>query len=164
MDTNAYLLVAIFHQAAPRERPEEFDPGRFLAEHGPEITEAGQVLAYLGLARPDNGAALGWQPTHLLMDIIAKRLSQHQPQLECADDELTIHLLRDAVFGAGEGKGELGFRLLLHLGLLRVNDDGNWGATCQLQDLFKDGYYRHHLRKAVTKQQGAPARSLSIPG
>ena len=165
MDTNAYLLVAIFHQAIPREGPEEFDPGSFLAEHGSGITEAGQVLAFLGLARPDIGAALGWQPTHLLMDIIAERLSQHQPQLECADDELTIHLLRDAVFGAGgEGKGELGFRLLLHLGLLQVNDAGQWTATGRLQNLFKDSYYRHHLRMAVAKRQGAPARSLSIPG
>jgi len=155
MDTDAYLLITIFHQAAPQERPEEFDPGRFLAEHGSEITEAGQVLAYLGLARPDIGAALGWQPTHLLLDIIAKRVSQHTPQPELADDELTIHLLRDAVFGVGEGKGELGFRLLRHLGLLQVNDAGQWTATEQLQDLFKDGYYRHHLRKAVAKQQQA---------
>ena len=152
MDTNAYLLIAILHQAAPRERTEEFDADRFLAERGSEITEAGQVLAYLGLARPDIGAALGWQPTHLLMDVIARRASQHQPQPECADGELTIHLLRDAVFGVGgEGKGELGFRLLLHLGLLQVNDAGNWGATGQLQNLFRDSYYRRHLRKAVAE-------------
>ena len=62
MDTDAYLLIAIFHQALPPERTEESDPGRFLAEHGSEITEAGQVLAYLGLAKPDIGAALGRQP------------------------------------------------------------------------------------------------------
>ena len=98
------------------------------------------------------GAALGWQPTHLLMDIIAKRLSQHQPQFQCGDDELTVHLLRDAVFGdGGEGKGELGFRLLLHLGLLRVSDAGQWTATGRLQKLFRDGYYRRHLRKAVAE-------------
>jgi hypothetical protein len=152
MDTDAYLLIAIFHQATPREGPEEFDAGRFLAEHRSEITEAGQILAYLGLAKPDIGAAFGWQPTHLLMDIIAKRVSQHQPQLESHDDELTMHLLRDAVFGAGgEGKGELGFRLLHFLGLLQANDAGQWTATGQLQNLFRDGYYRRHLRKAVAE-------------
>jgi hypothetical protein len=160
MDTNAYLLIAIFHQALPPGTPEESDPGRFHAEHRSDITEAGKVLAYLGLARPDNGAALGWQPTYLLMDIIAKRVSQHTPQPELADDELTIHLLRDAVFGDDRaGKGELGFRLLLQLGLLQVNDAGQWTATGQLQNLFKNGYYRHRLRMAVAKQQQAAANA-----
>ena len=153
-DATAYLLIAMFQQAVPRESPEDFDAGSFLARHELEITEAGQVLAYLGLATPNIGAALGWHPTHQLLDIIAKRLLHHKPQAECANDELTIHLLRDAVFGDdSDGKGTLAFRLLHQLGVVQVNDDGYWSATGQLQRLFENGYYRHHLKTIVPKEQ-----------
>ena len=149
-DNDIHLMVAIFQRL---DGQEELHPAKYVKMHDCEINDAGEVLEYLGLAQPDKNSPLGWRPTHLLMEIIGRRLSKLKLQQEPADDELTVHLLRDAVFGDAEEPRGLGYKLLSELGLLQVNDAGDWVATRQLQALFRGGYYRRHLQKTVAKQE-----------
>jgi hypothetical protein len=151
-DNDVRLMVAIFQRL---DGQDESDPA-YVKMYDCEIKDAGEVLEYLGLAQPAKNSPLGWRPTHLLMEIIAKRLSKQKPQLEPADDELMVHLLRDAVFGDAEGeRGFLGYKVLLELGLLQENDAGGWGATKELQKLFSDGYYRRYLHRSIERHRQA---------
>jgi hypothetical protein len=92
------------------------------------------------------------------MNIVAECLYNRKPRQEPADDDLTYHLLRDAVFGENaEGlRGDLAFRLLRQLGLMQINDTGDWVATKELRGLFAAGYNKQHLKKAVARQQRQP--------
>jgi hypothetical protein len=154
MDTDTYLMLAIFQRALGSVGDADPNVSEFAATRKLDIAEAGKVLVYLGLATPDAGCALGWQLTRVFAEIVADRLSQRKPPVEHSDDELTVHLLRDAVFGnGGEGKGQLGFKLLLQLELLQVTDAGGWAATPRLRELFEEGYYRQYLEKTIKKHE-----------
>jgi hypothetical protein len=155
IDNDAYLMLTIFQKVLQPDGYGDSDVDEFEAQHKREITEAGQVLVYLGLARFNADSELGWQPTHRLMNIVAECLSNRKHQQEFTDDELTYFLLRDAVFGAkAEGlRGDFAFRLLRQLGLMQINDTGDWVATRQLRGLFAAGYHKRHLEKAVARQQ-----------
>ena len=48
-------------------------PEKYVKTYKSDIEEAGQLFAYLGLAKPDTQSPLGWRPTPALLDVIAKR-------------------------------------------------------------------------------------------
>jgi hypothetical protein len=156
-DNETYLMITIFQTIHQLNGLEESDPAKYLKLYESEIKDAGLVLEYLGLAKLDKKSPLGWRPTPLLLGIIARRLSKQKRQREDADDELTGHLLSDAVFGEQvEGqRGHVAYLLLLELGLLQENDAGGWGATKELQKLFSDGYYRRYLHKSIERHRHA---------
>ena len=148
-----YLVRGLLRPSLSQDEQGGCDLVKPMEIHADEIKEAGKVLVYLGLATRARGP-LGWRSTPAFAETIADCLSRRQPQSEPSDDEVTVHLLRDAVFGdSGEGKGELGFKLLLQLGLLQVTDTGNWAASRRLRELFEEGYYREYLRKAAHRSR-----------
>lgn len=114
-DNETYLMITIFQNIFQLDGMEASDPAKYLKLYESEIKDAGPVLEYLGLAKQDQKSHLGWRPTSLLMEIFARRLSRQKRQREPADDELTGHLLFDAVFGEDEQhvqKGYLAYSLL----------------------------------------------------
>ena len=154
-EIDLYLVIGLLRPSHSQDELCDCDLIKRLEAHADEIKEAGKVLVYLGLARPTRGP-LGWRSTPAFAEIISECLSRRQPQSEPPDDALTLHLLRDAVFGdGGEGKGELGFKLLLQVGLLQVTDAGGWAASRRLRELFEEGYYRRYPAKAVQRQMDA---------
>lgn len=156
-EIDLYLVIGLLRPSHSQDELCDCDLIKRLEAHADEIKEAGKVLVYLGLARPTRGP-LGWRSTPAFAEIIVECLSQRQLQSGTPDDEMTVHLLRDAVFGdGGEGKGELGFKLLLQLGLLQVTGTGGWAASRRLRELFEGGYYRQHLEKTIKKRESAAA-------
>lgn len=157
-DNETYLMITIFQNIFQLDGMEASDPAKYLKLYESEIKDAGPVLEYLGLAKQDQKSHLGWRPTSLLMEIFARRLSRQKRQREPADDELTGHLLFDAVFGEDEQhvqKGYLAYSLLQELGLFLGNDAGGWGATKELQRLFSDGYYRRYVHRSIERHRRA---------
>ena len=157
-DNETYLMIKIFQTIIQLDGLEEPDPAKYLKLYEFEVKDAGLVLDYLGLAKQDKKSLLSWRPTPLLLEIIVRRLlSKPKRPREDADDELTGHLLSDAVFGEQvEGqRGHLGYLLLLELGLLQGNDAGGWGATKELRILFSNGYYRRYLNRSIERHRQA---------
>jgi hypothetical protein len=72
-DNDTELMVSIFRRAFQMARSEEHVPEKYVKSYKSDIEEAGQLLAYLGLAKSDAQSPLGWRPTPALMDVIAKR-------------------------------------------------------------------------------------------
>lgn len=157
-DNETYLMIKIFQATFQLDGLEEPDAAKYLKLYESEVKDAGLVLDYLGLAKQDKKSPLSWRPTSLLLEIMVRRLlSKQKRPREDADDELTGHLLCDAVFGERvEGqRGHLAYLLLLELGLLQENDAGGWGATKELRKLFSDGYYRRYLHRSIERHQHA---------
>ena len=75
-DNDTQLMVSILQEVFQLEGYEEHDPVKYVKTYEWEIEEVGQLLAYLGLAKPDTQSALGWRPTHLLLDQRAVRRSK----------------------------------------------------------------------------------------
>jgi hypothetical protein len=150
-DNDTQLLVAIFHEVFKPMGNDEgivFWPEQYVLVHKREIEIAGQLFEYLGLAKPDPESSLGWRPTHLLLEVIAKRAARWSKPIDMfrrAEDRLTISLLCDAVFGDltdhSVYKTGLGFHVLCALGLLRLNTRGKTLPTPELRQLFADAYY-----------------------
>jgi hypothetical protein len=157
-DNETHLMITIFLNIFQLDGMEASDPAKYLKLYETEIKDAGPVLEYLGLAKLDEKSPLGWRPTPLLIEIIARRLLKQKRKREDADDELTGYLLADAVFGEDEQnvqKGYLAYALLFELGLLQENDAGGWGATKELQRLFSDGYYRRYMHRSIERHRRA---------
>ena len=72
-DNDTQLVVSIFRRAFQMVGSEEHVPEKYVKSYKSDIEEAGQLFAYLGLAKPDTQSPLGWRPTPALMDVIAKR-------------------------------------------------------------------------------------------
>ena len=119
-DNDTELLVAIFQKVfrliekfdEVNESGEikcvELDTATYTKTYKTQIAAAGQMFAYLGLAKPDTQSPLGWKPTPLLLEIIAEKIA-HRPRLidRMVNDEgtLTISLLYDAVYGSRQTRG-----------------------------------------------------------
>ena len=71
-DNDTQLMVGIFPRVFQMARSEEHIPEKYVKSYKSDIEEAGQLFAYLGLAKPDAQSPLGWRPTPALMDVIAK--------------------------------------------------------------------------------------------
>jgi hypothetical protein len=173
-DNDTQLLVAIFHEVFEPMANDEgivFWPVKYVRVHKREIEIAGQLFAYLGLAKPDTQSPLGWRPTHRLLEVIAKRAARWSKPLDRfmhPEDSLTISLLCDAVFGDLTDHSVyttgLGFRVLHALGLLRDTTDGDSLPSLELRQLFAEAYYagrqanREHKGKlalqALTNEAG----------
>jgi hypothetical protein len=100
-DNDTELMVSIFRRAFQMVRSEEHVPEKYVKSYKSDIEEAGQLFAYLGLAKPDTQSPLGWRPTPALMDVIAKRAvrpSKPIHRMARAEDSLIFSLLRDAAF------------------------------------------------------------------
>ena len=165
-DNDTELLVAVFQEVFQLEPDEgddelELDSVQYMQRHKWQIEIAGQLFAYLGLARPDTQSPLGWRPTHLLLEVIAKRAVRRSKLIDrivCEEDTLIISLLCDAVFADGSYRDHsvyttgLGFSVLCALGLLRESTEGFNLPTLELRQLFAEAYYaRRHRAKRERK-------------
>ena len=158
-DNDTQLMVRIFQEVFQLEGYEEHDPVKYVKSYEWEIEEAGQLLAYLGLAKPDRQSPLGWRPTHLLLDVIAKRAVRRSKPLDrsvCAEDSLIVSLLCDAALGEERPKRyPLGaLRVLTALGLMRETIDDPDLPALHLRQLFAEAYYRAK-RQAEASDRGA---------
>ena len=152
LDNETLLLVRIFQEAFQWEDSVEHDPVRYIKSYKSAIEEAGQIFAYLGLAKPDRQSPLGWRPTHLLIEVIAKRAVRRSRPIDgfaCGEDNLIISLLCDAALG--EERPEryplCAFNVLNALGLTRETTDGDDRPTLQLRRLFAEAYHDHQANK-----------------
>jgi hypothetical protein len=69
-DNDTQLMVGIFRRVFQMARSEEHIPEKYVKSYKSDIEEAGQLFAYLGLAKSDAQSPLGWRPTPALMDVI----------------------------------------------------------------------------------------------
>jgi hypothetical protein len=141
-DNDIQLMVSIFHKAYQLGGAEERDPAKYVKTHKSDIEEAGQLFAYLDLAKPDAQSPLGWRPTPALMEIIANRAARLARPLDdtvSAEDRLMISLLCDAAFGKSRYP-VCAIQVLRALGLVRQAFDGDL-LTLKLLRLFADAYY-----------------------
>jgi hypothetical protein len=158
-DNDTELLVAIFQKVFRlEERFDEVDDNgeikctqldtvRYTETYKTQIAAAGQMFAYLGLAKPDTQSPLGWRPAPILLEIIAEKVARRPRLIDRMvndEDTLTISLLCDAVFGDLTDHSVyttgLGFHVLCALGLLRVNRCGETLPTPELRQIFSDAY------------------------
>ena len=156
-DSDTQLIVSIFRRVFQLVSSEERVPERYVKTYKSDIEEAGQLFAYLGLAKPDTQSPLGWRPTPALLDVIAKRAvrgSKPIDRMVRAEDSLIISLLCDAAFGEAHKRYPLcAFSVLTALGLVRegYNDDL---PTLELRRLFAEAYYDRRAREGEPKQLG----------
>jgi hypothetical protein len=157
LDNDTELMVGIFRRVFQLARSEERVPEKYVQSYKSDIEEAGQLFAYLDLAKPDTQSPLGWRPTPALMDIIAKRAVRGAKPIDRmvrAEDSLIISLLCDAAFGEAHKRYPLcAFSVLTALGLVRegLNDDL---PTLKLRQLFAEAYYDRQAREGKPKQLG----------
>ena len=107
-DNDTHLLVNIFQEVfqlrGKHDDGEELDPMKYVERYKGQIEIAGQLFGYLGLAEPDPESPLGWKPTHLLLEVVAKRAVRRSKLIDrmaCEEDTLIVSLLCDAVFADG---------------------------------------------------------------
>lgn len=160
---DTYLMVALFQRVFHVHQVEN-DPTKYVQKYDSEIKDAGRLFEFLELAKRDRTSPLGWKPTHLMMEIIANRVPKQRAKRDSGNDEFIdefmVELLGDAVFGVERPPqtGILGLEVLVELGLLRENAEGDWEATPRLKLLFADGYHMRLMRKQQRQQsagQGA---------
>ena len=150
-DNDTQLLVSIFRRVFQLEGSEERVPEKYVKTYKSDIEEAGQLFAYLGLAKPDTQSPLGWQPTLALMEIIAKRVVRRSKPIDrmvSAEDSLIISLLCDAAFGEARPQAYplCAFKVLTctWISARGYNDDL---PTLHLRQLFAEAYYDHRANK-----------------
>jgi hypothetical protein len=164
-DNDTQLLVNIFQKVfqlrGKHTEGEELDPMKYVERYKRQIEIAGQLFGYLGLAEPHPESPLGWKPTHLLLEVIAKRAVRRSKLIDriaCEEDTLIVSLLCDAVFADASYVDRsvcttgLGFSVLRALGLLRETTDGDNLPTPGLQELFAGAYYAR--RQASRERKG----------
>jgi hypothetical protein len=139
VDNDTYLMVEIFRKVFEFEGTDAPTTAAYLKEYGFHITKLGELFDYLGLAQLDTECALGWKPTHLMMDVIAKRVFTQRPHSARGGSPFMWQLLHDAVYGDQE-VNTLVVTALLALGLLRENSWFELVATRQLEELFCEAY------------------------
>ena len=134
---------------------------KYVEKYKRQIEIAGRLFGYLGLAKPDPESPLGWKPTHLLLEVIAKRAVRRSKLIDrmvCEEDTLIVSLLCDAAFADGSQRDHriystgLGFHVLRALGLLRETTDGGYLPSPKLRELFAEAYYAR--RRASRERKG----------
>jgi hypothetical protein len=161
-DNDTQLMVSIFRRVFQLVGSEERHPVRYVKTYKSDIEKAGQLFAYLGLAKLDTQSPLGWRPTHALLDVIAKRAVRRSKPIErtvYAEDSLIICLLLDAAFGEDREDYPLcAFEVLNALGLTRTSTEDNGEIpTRHLQQLFAEAYDDRQAKKVkpATSDWGA---------
>jgi len=144
LDNDTELMVSIFKKAFQCIGAEEHNSERYLKSYKSDLAEAGQIFAYLGLARPDAQSPLGWRPTDALLDIIAKRAVRGSKRIDRvirAEESHVISLFLDAAFGEQRESFPLcAFTVLNALGLTRAAG-GEDVPTRHFRQLFAEAYY-----------------------
>jgi hypothetical protein len=125
-DTETFLLFSIWYLAkGPLDKDKTATA--YLKDYEKDIRGTGQVLEWLGLARPDKKSALGWKPSHDLMSLIAEPRRLSKSKKECADfeDDEVFDIIFDATIGEHEEWGFHDFvvSVLRFLGLAKEADD-----------------------------------------
>jgi hypothetical protein len=124
----------------------ETNPAKYLKKCRPEIETTGQFLAYLGLAQADKLSPLGWKPTAPLLDLIAKsKAPRSRPTRKSASlvDTLFLDLMIDTVLGSGADN--FCCYVLVRLGLIVEDVDGDRTPAPHLLQLFSDAYFMRQL-------------------
>jgi hypothetical protein len=162
-DNDTQLLVAIFqevfHPEKPHKRFYRLVPAGYVKTYKSQIEIAGQLFEYLDLAKSDPESPLGWRPTHLLLEVIAKRAARQSKPLDRfvhVADDLTTTLLCDAVFGDLTDPSVdtgLGFCVLRALRLLRKDKDGFDLPSLELRQLFAEAFFARRLRQERAQRQ-----------
>ena len=144
MNTETILMIEIFQEADPlgsiRVSPEEY-----LDRCDFEIDRIGRVFKYLGLAQGGQ-SDLCWQPTPMLMKIIAERVA-HPPVnakgVEVTDDErssveaLIMRATGDIPDEESMDATEFCCSVLAALGLLTEGAAGAYKPTDRLQEVMR---------------------------
>ena len=165
MDNDTQLMVSIFRRVFQSVGSEEHVPDRYMKSFKSEIEEAGQLFAYLGLAKPDTQSPLGWRPTPALMDVVAKRAVRRSKPIDRAvraEESLIISLLLDAAFGEDREVYPLfAFSVLTALGFTRETITDDDLPTPHLRRLFAKAYNDRQAKEAKPKQLaiGVPKRN-----
>jgi hypothetical protein len=156
-DDDACVMVDLFQDVFPVGFVET-DRAKYVAKYDSIIKDAGRLFEYLGLAKPDEKGLLGWKPARLLLQLIAERHLTRQENEGKGDDEFTVDLLIDAVFGdrVEAHRGCLGLLVLLEVGLLQQNRTGGLGATPGLRDLFHNGDHMRFYNMPQHLEASAP--------
>jgi hypothetical protein len=100
-DTETYLLFSIYYKAYGTLVGMDGSAATYLKRFEKEIRGTGQVLEWLGLAKPDKKSPLGWKPSHALMSLIAKprRHSKCKKPLAYPEDLEVFDMIFDATVG-----------------------------------------------------------------
>ena len=154
-DNDTQLMVSIFRRVFQMARSEEHIPEKYVKSYKSDIEEAGQLFAYLGLAKPDTQSPLGWRPTPALMEIVANRTVRRAKPVHkeaSAEDSRIISLLRDAASGDACSRYPLcAYSVCYALGLVRETYDDGDLPTLELRELFAEAYYDRKAKKAKPK-------------
>jgi hypothetical protein len=145
LDKQTSLLISFFQQAIQVGEVEP-DPAKYLMEFRSEIETTGRFFEYLGLAKADKQSPLGWKPTAPLLDLIAKskpRRAKPTTRLASRVDGLCLSLMLDTVLG--RGPHSFCCYVLIRLGLIVEDGDGDWTAAPHLVRLFADVYEMRRL-------------------
>jgi hypothetical protein len=103
-DAETYLLFSIYYEAYGTLKGMDGSAATYLKHFEKEISGAGQVLEWLGLATPNKDSPLGWKPSHALMSLLVEPRKDSKSKKLCADDEDAE--VFDMIFDATVGKVE----------------------------------------------------------
>jgi hypothetical protein len=100
-DIETYLLFSIYYNAYQGYK--NGSAAGYLQRFANEIRGAGQVLEWLGLAKPDNQSRLGWMPSNALVSLIVNpRRSKSKKDFGNAKDLEVFDMIFDATVGDDE--------------------------------------------------------------
>jgi hypothetical protein len=142
MSTQTLKLINFFQKAFQAGTVER-DPEKYLAKYHSKIEAAGKVFQYLDLATPDSKATLGWKPTKLLLDLIAKsNASRPKEAPGSVEVQVLLGLMLDTMLGSErrQGLALLCIHSLIRLGLVVEDSLGDWVPTIELVDRFSSSY------------------------
>ena len=101
------------------------------------------------LIKPDKQSLLGWRPTPVFLDLMNNRPAHTSKQIHIpfpSLDTLIMDAINETAIGGGRYEIEkwqlnLGYDLLLELGLVWRDPEGNIGATPRLLQLCAKAHY-----------------------
>lgn len=145
-------MVAVFQETVHVDKVIKSSTG-YIEKYKAELRSAGPELKFLGLAMPDQKSPLGWRPTPLLMEFIAKRKIEKKSK-PLYEAYIMEQLISDYVFGYEADRGEgspFAYFLLDSIGLRHYDGDTYWVT----EDL--------HNHFFITVIMTSGRRTVSIP-
>jgi hypothetical protein len=150
----SYLLLVLLYKSDSRSPDDRASTAKYVESHKSEIEATCRVLEWLRLAAPARRSPLGWKASNLLVDLIVKprkRLGRSVKACIESWEENAVNMIFEAALGnldhmTYECRSYIEW-LFGFLGLMNINDDGDWIPTRRLLNLAAESRFEENRQR-----------------